>query len=555
MKAYKYGLVIGLVMLNVLGFAQNLQFDANFENGRLDTAYLYSGHYRLWPITNLHARVTGLQGQQPQFAIFDSLGYQLRSYHHMVYREEGTNQWQFFDTAYKAGTTSYYYFQNQQSFTVDTIYLAYWAPYTYSDLQAFMNSMVNDRNVIPWIAGTSYQGRNLYAFEISDTSYLDCYKQKVVITARQHPVEHINGYFIEGMANYLRSNDSLATELRKRFRFLFYPMCNPDGVYNGSGQNALGQGLNREWADSLAWGGTPEVDSIKQDIWFKTDSAFDYGIDIHANAGSNLAYYWWGFTSSSGVDSNLLNRAEHYVQAVALVDTSSNQGTSLYQNYIQGNGVNSSKTAANWFYRSGGAVAFTFEPTSEPLGFSGDNALGVDRYRLAGASLAKGFRDLGDSIEPMRGFVALSQISGAWLSAEGGKPPYQFYWESLAGGPSDTTRFISFFGGGLTRVRITDANGCVFERVVNVPYMNMPEHSFSIKLYPNPNEGSFKIEVPGGVEEAHLSLYRYNGQKVWEGKYKFLEKLNLDLDLAPGYYLLQIQSKTGKVGQPLIIKP
>ncbi len=62
---------------------QSLQFDASFENGRLDTAYLSANAYRLWPITNLHARVSGLQGQQPLFAIYDSLGYQLRSYHHM----------------------------------------------------------------------------------------------------------------------------------------------------------------------------------------------------------------------------------------------------------------------------------------------------------------------------------------------------------------------------------------------------------------------------------------------------------------------------------------
>lgn len=84
--------------------AQNVQFDANFENGRLDTAYLSNGAYRMWPVTNLHARLIGLQNQQPLFTIFDSVGFQLRSYHHMVYREEGSAQWHFFDTAYKAVT-------------------------------------------------------------------------------------------------------------------------------------------------------------------------------------------------------------------------------------------------------------------------------------------------------------------------------------------------------------------------------------------------------------------------------------------------------------------
>ena len=521
-----------------------ITFDENFENGRLDTAYLQGGSYRLWPVTNLHARVSGLSGQQVLFSIFDSVGFQLRSYHHMVYREEGSTQWQFFDTAYKSGTAANYYFQNLQPFSADTIYLSYWAPYTYSDLQSFLTGLQGDSSVQQWVAGTSVEGRSLYAFEITDSSYLNCYKHKVVVTARQHPIEHINGYFVEGMTNFLRSNESLAQELRKQFRFFFYPMCNPDGVFNGSGQNVLGQGLNREWADSLQLGGTPEVDSIKEDIWFKTDSAFHFGIDIHSNPGNNIPYYWWGLTNSSGVDSSLLLKAQSYVQAVATTDTSSNQATSLYQNYIQGNGVNNSKTAANWFHKSAGAIPFTFEPTSEPMGFLGDNALGTDRFRLAGASLAKGFANLGDSLSPLEVNITDLSFGGSLISVAGGLPPYTINWTSIDSTISDTTRLIVYFGGGPTHVRVTDSLGCSFEKWINVPYSSLSEQSTSFQFYPNPSKnGNFKLDIPGGLESLSLKIYDLQGRLVFESYYDFAQREEIQSTLEAGSYILRVESE------------
>jgi|GEM_PF-1701499 len=529
--------------LSYLSGQSAITFDDNFENGRLDTAYLQAGSYHLWPVTNLHARVSGLSGQQALFSIFDSVGFQLRSYHHMVYREEGSMQWPFFDTAYKSGTAANYYFQNTQPFSADTIYLSYWAPYTYSNLQSFLTGLQGDSSVQQWTAGTSVEGRDLYAFEITDSSYLNCYKHKIVITARQHPIEHINGYFVEGMANFLLSNDSLAKELRKQFRFFFYPMCNPDGVFNGSGQNVLGQGLNREWADSLQLGGTPEVDSIKEDIWFKTDSAFHFGIDIHANPGSNIPYYWWGLTNGSGADSSLLLKAQSYVQAVAAADTSSNQASSLYQNYIQGNGVNSSKTAANWFYTSAGAIPFTFEPTSEPLGYTGDNALGTDRFRLAGASLARGFANLGDSLNPLEVNITNLSFGGTLISVAGGLPPYTINWTSIDSTISDTTRLIAYFGGGPTYVQVSDSLGCNFAKWINVPYSSIREEVISFEFYPNPSKtGSFKLNILGGRQSLSVKIYNLQGRLVFQNYYDYAQSEEIQSSLQAGSYILQIKS-------------
>lgn len=545
---------LSLVLLASSMALGQLAFDDQFENGRLDTAFQESSSYRLWPVTNLHVRVVNTANQSPVFTIFDSVGFQLRSYHHMVYSEEGTRAWSHFDTAYKSGTQSYYHFHNHLPFTADTIYIAYWVPYTYSDLQAYLSSIQSDSSVQIWSAGSSIQGRVLYGFSITDTSYLDCYKQEVVITARQHPIEHINGYFVEGMANYLLSSDSIAEDLRRRYKFLFYPMCNPDGVVNGSGQNVLGQGLNREWADSTNPGGTPEVDSIKQDIWHKTNGSFDFGIDIHSNAGSNLPYYWWGFTSSSGVDSAMLWQAQTYVQTVASLDTSSNQGGSLYQNYIQGNGVNSSMTAANWFYRSGGAVGFTFEPTTEPLGFSGDNAFNVDNYRSAGSSLARGLSSVSPLIDPMR--VELHfDTNFVFIQPSGGVGSYSYFWKALNSSDSGTSSIISYPGGGLTLIRVEDSAGCVFERIVQVPpsSMRLDDFTKAFRIFPNPTSGEVKLEMDGTEGRVLMRIINTSGIVIQTFDIEdFGSEIYLELNLKSGVYIAQVVTEEG-VGQEILV--
>jgi hypothetical protein len=120
------------------GYAQ-VVLDSNFENGRLDSAYTDDGAYVVAPISNLHFRATQAKGAMPVFKIFDFEGYRLRPYHHMVYRYEGDSIWHFFDTAYKANSVDYYHFHNTAPFLKDTVYVAYWFPYTYTDLEAYLN--------------------------------------------------------------------------------------------------------------------------------------------------------------------------------------------------------------------------------------------------------------------------------------------------------------------------------------------------------------------------------------------------------------------------------
>ena len=534
-----------------------ITFNSSFENGRLDSAYVDSGSYTLAPITNLHFRVFNALGQTPSFQIYDSLGYQLRPYHHMVYRYEGDSAWHFFDTAFKATSYNYYHFQNLTAFTQDTVYIAYWHPYTYTDLQLYL-AKISRHAFLQHVGvkGHSYQGRHLYGYQITDTNYAECYKSNVVITGRQHPIENIHGYFLEGFTNYLlNSADSTATYLRRNYHFFIYPMLNPDGVFNGSGQNALGQGLNREWEDSLISGGTPEIDTIRHVIWAETNQKVNWSIDFHANAGSNIPYYWCGYTASSPVAQWRQNAALDFVQTVSSADTSSPNGTTSFQNHIQGNGVNNSLTAANWFRRSFGAIAFTFEPTSEPMGPTGDNAYSIHQFKAAGASIARGFANVFDTVQALGGFVVADSLN-LTVEISGGHLPYAYNWSGPTNGTGDTLFNPST---GSYSVIVTDALGCQWQGSINYtnPSFTISEVSKSrFGVYPNPTRGELNFSYSGPPQLANLNIYSLHGQLIWQNKIHLTDHLTIQLPNGlEGYYILAIQSESTFLSLPLLVQP
>jgi len=529
----------------VTKFQAQISFEANFENGRLDSSHWSSGEFVLAPVTNLHFRIVQALNQTPKFKIYDQVGFQLRSYHQMVYRYENDSTWHFFDTTYKNVNVGYYHFHNQHPFTKDTVYIAYWHPYSYSDLQRYLNQISSSNYLLnSGLKGATLGGRNLYGYEITDTNYTDCYKSNVVITGRQHPIESINGYFIEGFTNYLLySLDSIAVALRRNYRFFVYPMLNPDGVAIGSGQNTLGQGLNREWEDSLLSGGTPEIDTIRPVIWRETNQKVDWSIDIHSNPGSNIPYYWWGYTSASAVPLWQVSKASNYVQAVSTFDTSSTVNTSSYQNFIQGNGAGTAKTAANWFRRTFNAIAFTFEPTSEPMGFSGDNRYTTEQFKEAGVSLAKGFYAVQDTIAAFGGKV-LTQNNLLVAQITGGVSPYTYAWTGPVSGNTDS---IHASVPGTYSVSVTDSLGCLWSKSITRTSVQLSNFVIpDCSVYPNPTREGVNIKCPWSYASLNVSIFNLWGQLLDSQTIVPIKSNYVALGhFSSGFYILKVKSDRG----------
>ena len=68
----------------------------------------------------------------------------------------------------------------------------------------------------------------------------------IVLRSRVHPGESNASYIMEGIIEFLMSDETEACLLRKKFVFKIIPMLNPDGVIVGNYRCSLGgYDLNR----------------------------------------------------------------------------------------------------------------------------------------------------------------------------------------------------------------------------------------------------------------------------------------------------------------------
>jgi hypothetical protein len=144
------------------------------------------------------------------------------------------------------------------NFTEENLYFAYCFPYTYTNLQNYLSSLLNNpillqKNIIRHeIIGKSLSENNLDMLIITkfDSNFDDiALRPCIVLTGRVHPGESNASYAIQGAIDFLLDLQNPAAEkLRKSFIFKIVPMLNPDGVINGNFRTSLvGKDLNRLW--------------------------------------------------------------------------------------------------------------------------------------------------------------------------------------------------------------------------------------------------------------------------------------------------------------------
>lgn len=178
------------------------------------------------------------------------------------------------DKKWSRDTKNIFYFSNGLSvddkkfhtltFSIDkpkknsTIFFSYCYPYTYTDLNIYLQSLLNRSNIDNILRtetlGVTLSGNKLEMLLITDfnsTFEEIAYRQAIVLTSRVHPGESNASFVIEGVIDFLLDlNSPIAKELRKRFIFKIVPMLNPDGVINGNFRTCVnGKDLNRMWCD------------------------------------------------------------------------------------------------------------------------------------------------------------------------------------------------------------------------------------------------------------------------------------------------------------------
>jgi zinc carboxypeptidase len=103
--------------------------------------------------------------------------------------------------------------------------------YGYNDCEKFIDNL-NHQALKKSIAGKSEQERNIWLLKVANLIKLKPEK-KFLVSARNHANESSGSYCVEGMLQWLLSDDPLAKYALSRHEFYFIPMSNPDGVADG----------------------------------------------------------------------------------------------------------------------------------------------------------------------------------------------------------------------------------------------------------------------------------------------------------------------------------
>lgn len=166
----------------------------------------------------------------------------------------------------------------------DTVFMAYYIPYTNDHLEEMMQQWQYTGGVSVFSIGKSYQGRDMKMMVISSPYGSIKGKKRVYIHGRVHPSETPCSWCLEGLIEALLAPTPYARALRENAVFYILPFNNPDGVALGRSRcDAIGVNMEINYGqpDSLT---RPEVKNIKKFIETTTygENYLDLMLNFHS---------------------------------------------------------------------------------------------------------------------------------------------------------------------------------------------------------------------------------------------------------------------------------
>jgi hypothetical protein len=139
-------------------------------------------------------------------------------------------------------------------YSEDCVYFAYSFPYTYSELQEYLDSLEESPETSGFITRKllcrTLAGNRCDYLTITHPSEVEGIDKRkgIVLSARVHPGETVGSWMMQGALEFLVSRSPEADLLRRLYVFKIVPMLNPDGVIRGNHRCSLaGCDLNRNW--------------------------------------------------------------------------------------------------------------------------------------------------------------------------------------------------------------------------------------------------------------------------------------------------------------------
>lgn len=293
--------------------------DADYDNGSLDLANTtivgntiqLSGRDNFNPGSWkwLNFSVSEVAGSQLTFEIDDNFatGASRLDNHAMVYSYDRDN-WFFFDNNDHNNGQQRFTFFNNGPFTEHTVFVAYGLPYSYQDVvghtalvrqSTWVTAPTSaDTNLVIGQSpggiddlGRAISQRDIFGYRITDPSN-QVSKAKIVISSGVHANESLANHTVEGLVNFLISDEFSAAALRKVADFYVYPMTNVDGRfagYNRSTVQHIDRDPNRFWREDL-YADMNDIQTVAEAMKTDTGQQIEYFIDFHSATDTSQHY-------------------------------------------------------------------------------------------------------------------------------------------------------------------------------------------------------------------------------------------------------------------------
>ena len=241
------------------------------QNVRLEIAKAHQSDFYQW----FHFRVTGERGQKLRLVIENAGGaaYPKGWQNYKAVVSPDTLEWRRVPTSFDGQSLII-----EADLLVDSIYVAYFAPYSSERHQMLVAGAMPHEAVKVSVLGQTLDGRDLDLLTIGEPGPD---KRAVWITARQHPGETMAEWWMEGfLERMLDPISAMSKDLLQRAVYYIVPNMNPDGSARGHLRtNAAGVNLNREWA-APSMEKSPEVYLVLQKM---IETGCDLALDVHGD--------------------------------------------------------------------------------------------------------------------------------------------------------------------------------------------------------------------------------------------------------------------------------
>lgn len=256
-------------------------------------------------------------------------------------------------------------------FDADSVYIAYFTPYTYQHLQKKIDRWSRENVVKVDTIGYSYKGIPIQMLRITDPNVSDDDKKGLWIQSRVHPSETPSSFVMEGVIERLLNDNE--RELLKKTIFYIVPMINPDGVVRGYSRTDA-KGINHECNyNSSVQCTAVEVMAVKKYITsiFDDKQGLSLFLNLHAQVAGKSSY--WIHTAESS--SQILFNKKKLISAHTELYPQKKRGN---DDYVKRRG----QVPEGWIYNNWGdrCVAMTLEV---PYTYYSDRDMWVDEDNLA----------------------------------------------------------------------------------------------------------------------------------------------------------------------------